>query len=92
MHREARSLTRCVKQLQKSIASSALAANARCNGGASLERIAQLHSHSKFMEASSNIVNICEINSISIYDLKNEYERLKAKSLGEYKITNHFLE
>lgn len=48
------------------------------------ERFAELHSQNRFMEASSNLVNLFEINSISVYELKAEYEKLKSKTLCEY--------
>ena len=56
----------------------------RASYKAPLTRNAALHSHSHFMEASSNVVNICEINSISVYDLKSHYDRVKAKTHGKH--------
>ena len=44
-----------------------------------------LHSHTKFMEASSNMVNINEVNAISVFDLQSEYGKAKAKALGKNK-------
>ena len=57
----------------------------RCN--ARTAGAARLHSHSNFMEASSNVVNIYEINSIPVYDLKSYYKRIKAKAHGMYSDT-----
>lgn len=45
-----------------------------------------LHSHTKFLEASSNTVNINEINAISVFDLQSEYGKAKAKALGKKRI------
>eukprot|EP00795_Rhopilema_esculentum_P006452 gene6452-11898_t len=45
-------------------------------------RSASLHSHSRFMEASSNIINLSVVNSVPVYELRNEYERAKTKALS----------
>jgi len=69
-----------MKKLQGKLLSPALLGSIRQCYKTPLARNADLHSHSKFMEASSNVVNIFEVNSISVYDLKSHYERLKAKA------------
>ena len=72
-----------MKKLQGKLLSPALLGSIRQCYKTPLARNADLHSHSKFMEASSNVVNIFEVNSISVYDLKSHYERLKAKAYGK---------
>ena len=76
-----------MKKLQGKLLSPAILGTIRQCCRTPLARNADLHSHSKFMEASSNVVNIFEVNSISVYDLKSHYERLKAKAYGKQNIT-----
>lgn len=84
MHCKVRTLTRSMKTLQSRLIFRPLHGIIRVSYQAPLTRNAALHSHSHFMEASSNVVNIYEINSISVYDLKSHYERVKAKARGKH--------
>ena len=47
------------------------------------EQKANLHSKSKVLEASSNLINIGDINSLSVYDLQEAYRTTKTKVYGE---------
>ena len=60
-----------------------------CKGRTKDVKASSLHSHTKFMEASSNMVNINEINAISVFDLQSEYGKAKAKALGKKRIRWH---
>ena len=59
------------------------ARESNAKGSANDLRASSLHSHTKFMEASSNLVNINEINAVSVFDLQSEYGKAKAKALGK---------